>query len=78
VLALLIYEALKERKSNGGRVPVSGLLAITAAALIGLVDERIQAIIPSRVFGPVDIGFNALAASMAIAAAPEDRRQWRP
>lgn len=79
VVAVLIYEALKERASRGRPVPRPALLAIATAALVGAVDEGIQVLLPSRVFDPVDIGFNALAALMAVAAslALARARQWR-
>jgi len=44
------------------------VVAIVAAAVIGTIDEGIQAVLPSRVFDPRDIMFNALAAFMAVAA----------
>ena len=68
LVAVLVYEALKERASNGRKVPVPALVAIVITALAGTFDESIQVFIPSRVFDPVDIGFNALAAVMAIGA----------
>ena len=68
VVALLIYEALTERASQGRRVPVPAVLAFLLAVLVGVVDEGIQATIPVRVFDPLDILFNALAAFMAVAA----------
>ena len=68
VVAVLIYAALLERRSNGKRVPVPGLLAILTTAFIGLVDELIQLVLPNRVFDPVDIAFNTGAAVMAVAA----------
>ena len=67
VVAGLIHEALTERASQGRRVPVPALLAFLAAVVVGAVDEGIQAFLPSRVFDPLDILFNALAAFMAIA-----------
>ena len=67
VVALLIYEALAERASQGRRVPVPAVLAFVLAVVVGAVDEGIQAIIPVRVFDPLDILFNALAAFMAVA-----------
>lgn len=66
VVALLIYEALTERASNGRRVPARALLAIGATALLGAIDEGIQALIPSRVFDPIDMGVNALAGLVAV------------
>lgn len=81
VVALLIYEALTERASQGRRVPVPALLAFLAAVAIGAVDEGIQWFVPVRVFDPLDILFNALAAFMAVAGsvalAWARRRTWR-
>lgn len=68
VVAVFIYEALTERASQGRRVPVPALLAILATSLIGVLDEGIQVFLPSRVFDPVDILFNALASVMAVIA----------
>lgn len=68
VVALFIFEALTERISQGRRVPVPALLAIGATALIGVLDEGIQAFIPGRVFDPLDMLFNTLAAVMAVLA----------
>jgi hypothetical protein len=68
VVAVFIYEALSERKSQGRRVPIPALLAILATSLVGVLDECIQAILPSRVFEWVDILFNVLAALMATVA----------
>ena len=68
IVATLIYEALKERASQGRHVPVPALLAILAGSLIGVVDEVIQLFLPSRVFDPIDMGFNALASFMAVLA----------
>ena len=67
VVALLIFEALTERASQGRRVPVPALLAFLAAVAVGAVDEGIQWFVPVRVFDPQDILFNALAAFMAVA-----------
>ena len=78
VVAAFIYEALRERASQGRRVPFPALLAVLATSLIGLIDECIQAILPSRVFDPVDILFNVLAAVMAVVtlAALDWARRW--
>lgn len=82
VVALIIYEALRERARQGRRVPVPGLLAIAMTSLIGLVDEGIQAVLPSRVFDLFDLGFNTLAAVMAVtssaALAWARRRSGKP
>ncbi|MGI9606031.1 MAG: VanZ family protein [Acidimicrobiales bacterium] len=68
VVALLIHEALTERAGNGEPVRWPALAAIAAASVIGAVDELIQLVIPSRVFDPVDLGVNALAAMVAVTA----------
>jgi hypothetical protein len=68
LVAVLIYLALTERQRNGRRVPVPALLAIVATALLGLLDESIQAILHHRVFDFIDVGFNAGAGLMAILA----------
>lgn len=68
VVAVFIYEALTERVSQGRRVPVPALFAVLATSLVGVLDECIQAFIPSRVFDPRDILFNVLAGTMAVAA----------
>lgn len=66
VVALFIYGALTERAHNGRRVPVPALLAILATTLAGALDECIQWFLPSRVFDPVDMGFNFIAAVMGV------------
>ncbi|MGB0389287.1 MAG: VanZ family protein, partial [Ardenticatenaceae bacterium] len=68
VVALFMYEALTERARQERRVPIPALLAIVATALIGTLDECIQAFLPNRVFDPLDILFNVLAAVMAVTA----------
>lgn len=68
VVAAFIHEALKERASHGRHVPVPALLAILATALVGGLDELIQAFLPSRVFDAQDIMFNVLAGVMAVGA----------
>ena len=79
VLAVLIHEALLERASRGRRVPVPALLAVLLTALIGVIDECIQAFLPGRVFDPIDIIFNMLAGAMAVAASVLLRwsKRWR-
>ena len=68
VLAILIFEALSERKRNGTTVPMPAVLALLMTVLLGWIDEGIQAILPNRVFDIRDVGFNSLAALMAIGA----------
>ena len=77
VVAVFIHEALRERAGQGRRVRVPALLAIVAASLVGVIDEGIQRLIPSRVFDPVDILFNVLAAAMAVGASVALRRARR-
>ena len=68
VVGVFIQEALAERASHGRRVPLLPLFAVLATAALGLLDECIQAFLPSRVFDPLDILFNLLAATMAVGA----------
>ena len=79
VVALFIHEALLERASHGRRVAAPALLAVGVTALVGVLDEVIQAFLPFRVYDPVDILVNVLAAVMAVAAALTLRRagRWR-
>lgn len=78
VVAVFIHTALMERASQGRRVPLPVLLAVLATALVGVLDECIQALLPNRVFDPRDILFNLLAAVMAVAAsvALDWARRW--
>ena len=79
VVAVLIHEALKERARGSRHVPVPALLAVVAAAVMGAVDEGIQAFLPTRVFDLEDILFNVLAAVMAVSSsvALSWARRWR-
>ena len=67
VVAVFIHEALTERASHDRRVPLPAALAILATALLGALDECIQAFLPTRAFDVQDMVFNTLAAVMAIA-----------
>lgn len=66
VLALIIHEALVERKARGWRVPVPAVLAIAVTTALGVVDECIQFFVPSRTFDLFDIGFDLLASVIAV------------
>ncbi len=79
VVAVFVNEALTERASQGRQVPVPTLLAVLVTAMVGLLDECIQAFLPNRVFDYRDILFNGLAAVMAVAAsvALAWARRWR-
>ena len=68
LVAALVHEVLLERKDNGRRVPVPALLALIISVLLGWLDEGIQFLLPNRVFDPIDIAFNSLAATMIIGA----------
>lgn len=81
VVAVLMYLALTERGRLGRGVPAPAAVTVASTALLGLVDEGIQLVLPSRVFDWNDVLFNALAAFMAIVAmlalAPVRRPGWR-
>jgi hypothetical protein len=66
LVAILIYQALLERARNGRHVPYPAVLAFAATAVLGIIDEAIQWVLPNRVFDPIDIGFYTLATMMAI------------
>ena len=66
VLAVVIHEALIERKANGLEVWRPPVLAFLITIVIGLVDETIQLFVPGRVFDLFDIFFNTLAAFLAL------------
>lgn len=68
VVAVLVYLALLERRSTGAAVRAPALVAVVVAALLGLVDEGIQAVLPVRVYDPIDVAFNLGAALMAVTA----------
>lgn len=81
IVAAVIHQALLERAKNGRSVRAPAALTVAATALLGVLDESIQAVLPSRVFDVRDIGFNALAGFMVIAArlalAPQRGPGWR-
>lgn len=68
VVAAFTYEALTERRHQGRHVPAPALLAVGVTSAIGVLDEAVQALIPTRVYDPQDILFNVLAAFMAVTA----------
>jgi hypothetical protein len=68
VVAAFVHEALEERAAQRRRVPAPAVLAVLVTALIGVVDECIQAFLPGRVVDPRDMLFNVLAAVMAVVA----------
>jgi VanZ family protein len=68
LLAVLIFQALTERRRHNADTPNPAALAVVVTALLGWFDEGIQAILPNRVYDIRDVGFNALAGLMAVAA----------
>jgi hypothetical protein len=68
VVAVLIYQALSERIRNGFEVKAPGVIAVLGTALLGWIDEGIQAILPDRVYDIRDVGGNAIAGLMAVMA----------
>ena len=66
VLAIFIYQALKERLKNSDKPIKPALLAVVIACLIGALDEIIQFFVPDRVFDLNDIFFNCFAVLSAI------------
>ncbi len=69
VIALSVYEALRERSRNGRGVRLPGLLAVAITTAIGMWDELAQLFVPGRVFDLTDILFNFLAATIAVVGA---------
>lgn len=74
LVAVLVQAALLERRVGGAGVRWPGLTAVVVAAGLGWVDEGIQALLPNRVYDLRDVGFNALAAAMAVGATALLRR----
>lgn len=68
LVAVLIHSALSERRAQGGQVPAPAAVAIVATAMVGWLDEGIQALLPNRFYDLRDVGFNALAGFMAVVA----------
>ena len=68
LLAVLIRAALSEGRRYGRRVPAPPVVAVVLTALLGWVDEGIQAILPGRVYDLRDVGTNALAGLVAVIA----------
>ncbi|KAA3625024.1 MAG: VanZ family protein [Flavobacterium sp.] len=66
ILAIFMYEALRERKRNGTNIRIPALLALLISFSVGLLDEALQYVLPNRVFDPIDILFNGMVIAMAI------------
>jgi VanZ family protein len=68
LVAILIHMALIERENNDRWVPLPGVLAILMTAFLGLLDEGIQYMLPTRVFDLRDVSFNSFAGLLAVGA----------
>lgn len=68
LVAILIHQALLERKKNGQPTLRPALSAIIITILLGWIDEGIQAILPNRVYDIRDVLFNSLAGLMSVLA----------
>ena len=68
ILAALVHGALVERARHGRGRGAPAVVAWIAVALLGWIDEGIQALLPGRVYDLRDVGFNAFAATLAVGA----------
>ncbi|RMH11916.1 MAG: hypothetical protein D6701_14330 [Gemmatimonadetes bacterium] len=68
VLAMLVYHALLERRGNGRPVRWAAPSAVVVVTLVGWLDEVLQFFLPNRTYDLVDVGFNAIAATMGVGA----------
>ena len=68
VVAVLVHEALVERRRGGLPVRWPAPTALGLAIAAGTIDEVLQLAIPSRVFDPRDIVTNSLSAGLALGA----------
>ncbi len=68
LLAVVLYEAVSERRKHGGRMPPPALAAICLAAAVGWLEEALQAVVPGRVYDLRDVAINATAALAAVSA----------
>ena len=66
VVALLVYEAFKERAKNNRLSFSPALLAIITTSGLGIFDECLQWFVPGRFFDLDDILFNEIAALGAV------------
>lgn len=66
LVSVLIFQALIERGRQGRQIPVPTVLAVVITSLLGWLDEGIQALLPNRYYDLRDVGFNTLAALMAV------------
>lgn len=74
VVALLVDAAFRERAASRGTPRRPGATAVVVTAGVGLADELVQWVLPSRVFDPIDVAFNAVAAVLVIGGTTTLRR----
>lgn len=77
VLAVFVLEALIERARGGRPVRWPAVSAWLISSGAGVIDEVVQIFVPARVFDPIDILFNVLAAGSAVVATVALRRARR-
>ena len=65
---VMICMILIERARQGNQALKPAMFTFVVTLIIGVLDEGIQIFLPSRVFDPLDMLFNSLAAFMAIGA----------
>jgi len=63
LVAVLIYQALTERRNHGRSVPAPAALAVAGTALLGWLDEGIQSRLPNRVTTSKTLGSTPSPAS---------------
>ncbi len=66
LLGVLLHDALAERRSADPGVPSPAVAAVVATAVLGWLDEAVQAAVPGRVYDLRDVGVNALAGFVAV------------
>lgn len=67
LLAVLLYEALVERRRNKATVRWPALGAVVVAAALGWLDEAVQRLVATRVYDLRDVAVDAVAAAIAVA-----------
>ena len=66
IVGIFVFEAIKERYRHVDGIILPLLYSILITAIIGLIDEGLQYLIPGRFFDPRDVFFNFFAGSMSI------------
>lgn len=68
LVGYVLFQALLERNKNLGQIRSPAIVAILGTGLLGWLDEIIQGFLPNRYYDLRDVGFNALAGLLAVAA----------